>query len=63
MNRRRVMCSGCPFNPDRTGPAIPADVLADVDARIAGGEAWICHETCDGAIATPRSSLCAGAPS
>lgn len=54
------MCAGCPFNPDRVGPAIPADVLTAVHLRIDAGEAWVCHQTCDGAQVTPRSSLCAG---
>lgn len=60
MNKRAVMCSGCPFNPSRTGPEVPQDVMADVERRITAGEEWICHRTCDGAQATDRSSLCAG---
>jgi hypothetical protein len=60
--RRLVMCSGCPFNSRRTGPPIPAEVWAAVMARIRGGEAWICHQTCDGPRVTPKSQLCAGAP-
>lgn len=62
MNRRRRMCSACPFNPARREHDIPADVLDVVHERIALGEQWICHLTCVGPQPTPRSLLCAGAP-
>lgn len=62
MRMRVVMCSGCPFNPHRTGPALPVDVMETVVARIAAGEQWVCHQTCQGVHVTSRSSLCAGAP-
>jgi hypothetical protein len=61
MNRRLRMCTGCPFNADRIGPAIPADVMDAVQTRIEPGEQWVCHQTCDGAQVTDRSSRCAGA--
>ena len=62
MNRRAVMCPGCPFNAHRTGPPVPREVMETVMRRIRGGEAWVCHQTCDGPQVTADSQLCAGAP-
>jgi hypothetical protein len=56
------MCSACPFNPARAGVPIPVDVMQIVQVRIASGETWVCHRTCDGPRITDRSLLCAGAP-
>lgn len=62
VTRREAMCPGCPFNSRRTGPPVPPEVMATVMQRIRGGEAWVCHQTCTGALITPDSQLCAGAP-
>lgn len=58
--RRVVACPGCPFGGRRE--PVPDDVMAEVRRRIEAGEAWVCHETCDGPQVTDRSSLCALAP-
>jgi hypothetical protein len=62
MERREEMCPGCPFQVNRAGGRVPADVMAEVSRRIRGGEAWVCHQTCDGPWVTADSQLCAGAP-
>lgn len=62
MERRDNMCDGCPFNPARTGPPLDHDTRRTVAERIRGGEAWVCHQTCDGARVVATSQLCAGAP-
>ncbi len=62
MIRREAVCPGCPFSSRRTGPPVPAEVMATVMQRIRSGEEWICHQTCDGPRVTPDSQLCAGAP-
>jgi hypothetical protein len=62
LNKRANLCSGCPWNPDRDLPPLPADVIDTVAARIAGGEEWVCHQTCQGAAELPGSLACAGAP-
>lgn len=57
--RRATQCSGCPFRPDAI---VPPEVAHEVARRIAGGERWVCHQSCDGALLSARSVLCAGAP-
>jgi hypothetical protein len=63
---RRVaarMCSGCPFAPDRDWRSVPYSA-ADwryALTRIAAGERWICHASCDGNWVTERSLYCRGA--
>lgn len=60
--RRETMCDGCPFNRRRTGPPLDADVRRTIARRLRDGEAWVCHQTCEGARVTEDSLLCAGAP-
>lgn len=62
MKRRDDMCNGCPFNARRIGLPIPSDVRQVVGERIRAGEAWVCHQTCDGPRVVMTSMLCAGAP-
>lgn len=57
------MCSGCPWNPERTGPVIDAETWSAVRQRIADGERWVCHMSTNGPQLTERSQHCAGAPS
>jgi hypothetical protein len=60
--RRHAMCDGCPFNASRVWPPVDRDTRITIAQRIKGGEKWVCHQTCDGALVTSSSLLCAGAP-
>ena len=62
MKQRQNLCSGCPWNPDRDLPPLPQDVSDTVATRIAAGEEWVCHQTCQGAEELAGSLACAGAP-
>lgn len=56
------MCLGCPWRPNRSGAPIDDATWETIEERIGGGEAWVCHMTCDGARLLESSLLCAGAP-
>jgi hypothetical protein len=61
---RPTACDSCPFGPGRS-KYITDEMMAVVNARIADGEHWVCHQTHDAqGELTPDSLRCAaGQPS
>jgi hypothetical protein len=45
--RRGSPCSNCPLFAGTRSKSVTDDMVAEIQARIAGGEHWVCHQTHD----------------